>query len=53
MSLGAYDIFEATGNLGEPNWTDADLAQLLEIAFGPSMIDSSDHPFRCKLWGVS
>jgi hypothetical protein len=51
MSLGAYEIFEATGNLPEPKWPDCDFKTLLETAFKVRYIDSVDHPVIRRLRG--
>jgi hypothetical protein len=53
MSLGAYRIFEAQGELSEPVWPDKTLQQLLEIAFRDRVIDSEVHPVIRKLRGIS
>ena len=51
--LGAYDIFEATGELAAPEWPSATFPELLEIAFGKSkrIIDNEDHIVIRKLRG--
>ncbi|EIC21445.1 hypothetical protein [Thiorhodovibrio frisius] len=52
MSLGAYDVYEATGNLSEPEWpADLSMGQLLEIAFKGRVIDNLDHPVIRRLNG--
>ncbi len=52
MSLGAYRIFEATGELPEPEWPVENMRDLLEIAFkGGRLIDSIDHPVLKRLRG--
>ena len=51
MSLGAYDIFEATGNLPNPEWPDIEFPKILEIAFRDKYIDSVDHPVLQRLRG--
>ena len=51
MSLGAYQVFEATGEFGEPSWPDLPFAKLVEIAFKDKFIRSSDHPVLRKLRG--
>ena len=39
--LGAYGMFKARGNLGEPDWPDKSLSELLRLAFkGDRLIDS-------------
>ncbi len=51
MSLGAYDIFEATGHLDDPTWPDYDFQKILEIAFKGRFIESEDHPVLRRLRG--
>jgi len=52
MTLGAYDVFEATGDLPEPNWPDIDFQDLIRIAFKDHLIESPDHPVIRQLRGV-
>jgi hypothetical protein len=42
--LGAYDIFAARGDLGDPQWPDLTFAELIELAFHDKLIDTMDHP---------
>jgi hypothetical protein len=51
MSLGAYDVFEATGALGEPEWPPYTLAELLAVAFKGRFIDDLNHPVLRRLRG--
>lgn len=51
MSLGAYEILEATGELPAPQWPDSDFATLLRIAFKMRYINSMDHPVIRRLRG--
>ena len=51
MSLGAYDIYEATGNLPDPEWPEIEFGKILEIAFRDKYIDSLDHPVLQRLRG--
>ena len=51
MSLGAYDVFEATGELPEPKWPEMSLADILRVAFKDKRIDSHDHPVLRRLRG--
>jgi hypothetical protein len=53
MSLGAYEIWEATGNLPEPEWPDLTLQQMVNIAFKGRLIDNLDHPVIRKLQGAA
>jgi hypothetical protein len=51
MALGAYEVWDATGELGEPEWPDKPFRGLLAIAFKGRFIDSLDHPVLRKLRG--
>jgi hypothetical protein len=51
MALGAYDVWQATGELGEPDWPDKPFRELLALAFKGKLIDSLDHPVLRKLRG--
>ena len=53
MSLGAYEVFEATAELPAPTWPDKDFQALLEIAFKDHYIQSLDHPVLRRLQGLS
>lgn len=53
MSLGAYDVFEATAKLPEPEWPTVAFAKLLKVAFKNRYIDSLDHPVLLRLRGES
>jgi hypothetical protein len=53
MSLGAYEIFEATSNnLPEPKWPEEhSFQEILQIAFRGRVVDNPDHPLVLKLQG--
>ncbi len=51
MGLGAYEIFEAEGELGDPQWPALDFNEILKIAFRHRFIDSADHPVLRQLRG--
>lgn len=51
MSAGSYAVFEATGNLPEPQWPDLSLQEILKLAFKTRFIDSMHHPFLQELFG--
>jgi len=51
MNLGAYDIYEAVSDLGEPNWPDLDYWQLIKIAFADHLITDLDHAVVKRLSG--
>ena len=52
LSLGAYEVFEATSALPEPEWPDSTFNALLEIAFKGHYVDSLDHPVVRRLQGA-
>ncbi len=47
--LGAYDVFQAAGSLGEPEWPEVPLRELLRVAFRDRLIETLDHPVLCRL----
>lgn len=51
MALGAYDVFQATGDLPEPEWPDLPFRELLRVAFRERFIQSEDHPVLRRLRG--
>ena len=52
MVLGAYEVFEATGNLPEPEWPEISFEKLLEIAFRDKFINDPSHPVIQKIRGA-
>ncbi len=52
MSLGAYEVFQATGDLPDPEWPDKDFSALLEIGFKDHYVRSIDHPVIGRLRGA-
>jgi hypothetical protein len=52
MSLGAYEIFEASGELPDPVWPDFSLEEILKIAFRDRLVDRADHPLVQRLQGI-
>jgi hypothetical protein len=52
MALGAYEITEATGKLGQPVWPDLSLQEILKIAFRDRIIETADHPVIQRLKGA-
>ena len=53
-SLGAYDIFEASPSIPQPEWPeDLSFQALLKIGFRDKLISSLDHPLIAKLRGVA
>jgi hypothetical protein len=51
MSLGAYEVHAAQGQLSEPTWPDVGFAQVIEIAFKEAYLRDSDHPVLRRLRG--
>jgi len=51
MSVGAYQAYEATGDLPEPEWPEHSFEEIVTIAFKGKIIDSSDHPIVRRLRG--
>lgn len=51
MSLGAYEMYVATGNLGEPKWPDMPFKEILRIAFRDRFIQDHSHPVLRQLRG--
>ena len=51
MSLGAYEVFEATGDLLEPEWPKIPFTEILKIAFRDRIVDRADHPLVQRLRG--
>jgi hypothetical protein len=52
LSLGAYEISQATGELPQPTWPDFPFAEILEIAFRGHIVDRADHPLIRRLRGA-
>jgi hypothetical protein len=51
MALGGYEVFQATGQLAEPEWPDLPFQQILRVAFKDRFISSLDHPVLKRLRG--
>jgi hypothetical protein len=51
MAAGCYDVWVATGELGEPTWPDTPYRDLLQIAFRDRLIGTLDHPVLRRLRG--
>lgn len=50
--LGAYEMYRAKGDLGNPQWMEKTLSERLRLAFkGDLLIDSVDHPVLRELAG--
>ena len=50
-ALGAYGVFEATGNLPDPEWPEVSFEELVRVAFKGRVISSLDHPVLRRLRG--
>ena len=48
---GGYDVFEAEGELPEPEWPAHDMDALVQVAFRGKIITSLDHPVVQSLLG--
>jgi hypothetical protein len=53
MSLGAYEITLAPGEIAEPTWPELSFQELVRIAYRDRMITSLDHPVVKKLRGLA
>jgi len=51
MSLGAYELYAANGELPDPEWPEHSFRDLIAIAFKDKLIDSLDHPVLQRLRG--
>jgi hypothetical protein len=51
MSLGAYEVFEATGQLPDPAWPEVTFRELLRISFKNYFVDNPNHPVLRRLRG--
>ena len=51
MHAGGYEVWEAAGDLPEPEWPADDIEKLVEIAFRGKIITSLDHPVIQTLLG--
>jgi hypothetical protein len=53
ISAGTYDVDAAAAEIGEPEWPDLPMRDLLELAFGERVIGSIDHPVVKRLRGLA
>jgi hypothetical protein len=51
MHAGGYDVYEAEGELPEPEWPAHDIDALVQVAFRGKIINSLDHPVVQSLLG--
>ena len=52
MSLGGYEVYEATGELPDPEWPDLSFEEIIKIAFKDRYIKEMDHPVIRRLTGA-
>ena len=52
MSLGAYEIREATSDLPKPVWPELSFEEIFKVAFRNHIVDRIDHPLVQKLRGA-
>ena len=52
MGLGGYRIYQAEGELSEPEWPDKPLTEIMQIAFRDRIVDTENHPVVRRLAGV-
>ena len=53
MSLGAYEMSIAAGEMAEPVWPELSFQELVRIAYRDRMITSLDHPVVKRLRGLT
>jgi hypothetical protein len=51
MHVGGYDVYEAEGELPEPEWPEHDIDALVQVAFRGKIITDLDHPIVQSLLG--
>jgi hypothetical protein len=51
MSLGAYEVYQASAEIPEPEWPDTTFQEILRVAFKDRFIDSASHPVVRRLRG--
>jgi hypothetical protein len=51
MHAGGYEVWEAAGDLPEPEWPANDIEKLVEVAFRGKIITNLDHPVIQTLLG--
>ena len=51
MSLGAYEVAVASGQVAEPGWPDVSFQEIIKIGFRDKMISDWDHPVLKRLRG--
>jgi hypothetical protein len=53
MDLGAYEMYEASGAMSEPDWPEETFQELIRIAFKDRLITTLDHPVIKRLRGLA
>ena len=51
QALGAYEVYEAQGELTDPVWPEESWQKLVHVAFKGKIIDTHDHIVLQKLRG--
>jgi hypothetical protein len=51
MGLGAYEVYEASGNLPDPTWPELTFPEILKVAFKGRYITEIEHPVIRRLRG--
>ena len=51
MQAGCYDVFEASGDLAEPQWPGLSFEEIVRLAFKDRQIQGLDHPVLRALRG--
>jgi hypothetical protein len=51
MSLAAYEVWEASADIPEPEWPENSFQEILQIAFRDNYVESEDHPAIKRLRG--
>jgi len=51
MGMSCYDIFQANGNLPDPQWPDMSFEDIFRIAVRDKIIDDENHPLLRSLRG--
>jgi hypothetical protein len=52
MTVGAYEIFEASADLPDPVWPEFSFPEILSIAFRDRIVDRANHPLVQRLKGI-
>ena len=53
MGLGGYRIYQAEGELSEPEWPDRPFPEIMRIAFRDRIVDTENHPVVRRLRGLA